>query len=328
MEESVNQTADRILRRGARHSGQESEDPEHRAVPYDFARPDRIAKEQIRAIHLLHENFARSLAASLSAYLRAYVVVNLVSIEQLSFVEFTRCLPAPSCIIAMGLRPYDGTGVLELNPSLVYPILEMLLGGSGSSSGSSKPNREITEIEQSIIEIVIRLILQNLRESWRLVTDLAFSMESQETEPSVLQFMAPTEALVAISMEVRVGESTGMMNIAIPSIIMKMLRQRFEQGWTNRRSESTDGDQERVFRLVLPSAVTLEARLQGPTLRMQDLLDLEEGDIVVFDHGVARPLQLLANGLTKFDGAIASAGNRRTFQVKAPFVTEGSAVRV
>src|SRR5580700_4376857 len=93
------------------------EDPALRAEPYDFRRPDRIAKDQLRAIHMLHENFARSLASSLSAYLRAYVAVNLVSVEQLSFMEFTQCLPSPTSIILLGMRPFDGNTVLEINPS-------------------------------------------------------------------------------------------------------------------------------------------------------------------------------------------------------------------
>src|SRR5712672_1517887 len=107
----------------------DEDDPTKRALPYDFRRPDRIAKDQLRAIQLLHENFARSLASSLSAYLRAYVAVNLVAVEQLSFMEFSQCLPSPSCLVSLGLRPYEGNAVLELNPGLVFPIIEMLLGG-------------------------------------------------------------------------------------------------------------------------------------------------------------------------------------------------------
>src|SRR5437763_16809789 len=91
----------------------EEDDPAKRAQPYDFRRPDRIAKDQLRAIHLLHENFARSLGSSLSAYLRAYVVVNLVSVEQLSFTEFSQCLPAPTCLVYVGMKPYDCNAVLE-----------------------------------------------------------------------------------------------------------------------------------------------------------------------------------------------------------------------
>src|SRR5258708_17928973 len=134
------------------------EDAAKKAAVYDFRRPDRIAKDQLRSIHLLHDNFARNLASSLSGYLRAYVIVNLVSVEQLSFMEFTQCLPSPTSLVALGMKPYDGNAVLELNPSLVFPIIEMLLGGSGNVT--TKITREVTEIEQSILEGLIRIILQ------------------------------------------------------------------------------------------------------------------------------------------------------------------------
>src|SRR5262249_5312901 len=118
------------------------DDTASRAQVYDFRRTDRIAKDQLRTIHLLHENFARNMSSSLSAYLRSYVVVNLISVEQLSFLEFTQSLPSPTSLIAMGMKPYDGSAVLEINPSLVFPILEMLLGGNGKSP--TKMIREVT----------------------------------------------------------------------------------------------------------------------------------------------------------------------------------------
>src|ERR1700676_470385 len=149
------------------------EDPAKRAEPYDFRRPDRIAKDQLRAIHLLHENFARSLAASLSAYLRAYVAVNLVSVEQLSFMEFSQCLPSPTCLVALGMRPQEGNAVLEINPALVFPILEMLLGGT--SKAATKISRELTEIEQSILDGLLRIILHDLKIAWHSVPPVKFS---------------------------------------------------------------------------------------------------------------------------------------------------------
>src|ERR1700752_2777555 len=104
------------------------------AALFDFRRPDRIAKSQLRAIHVLHDNFVRNLSSSLSAYLRSYLIVNLVSVEQLSYAEFLECLPSPTCIVSLGLKPYDGNAVLELNSSLIFPILEILLGGNGKST--------------------------------------------------------------------------------------------------------------------------------------------------------------------------------------------------
>ena len=223
----------------------ELDDAAKRAQQYDFRRPDRIAKDQLRSIHLLHETLARSLASSLSAYLRAYVVVNLVSVEQLSFMEFSQCLPSPSCLVSLGMRPYEGNAVLEVNPGLVFPILEMLLGGNARSP--LKITREITEIEQSILDGLYRVILHDLQLAWQAVTHLEFSIASHETEPQLLQILAPNEAVVAVSMEVRVGDNAGMMNIGIPSIVVKMLRHKFDQQWSVRRSQSTDEEQSRIL---------------------------------------------------------------------------------
>ena len=285
------------------------EDPARRAQPYDFRRPDRIPKDQLRAIHLLHENFARSLASSLSAYLRAYVMVNLVSVEQLSFMEFSQCLPSPTVMISVGMKPYDGNGVLEINPTLVFPILEMVLGGTGMAP--MKVNREVTEIEQHVLDGIIRIILHDLRDAWRAVSAIAFSVEGHETEPQLLQILAPNEAVVAVSMEVRIGDNVGMMNIGVPSIIIKMLRQKFDQQWSLRKTESTMEEQDRVLRLIQAARVVVDARLKGPTLRVEDMLDLQEGDIVAFDHPINRPLVLELNGKTRFEGQVVESGTRK-----------------
>jgi flagellar motor switch protein FliM len=293
------------------------DDPALRAQPYDFRRPDRIAKDQLRAIHLLHENFARSLGSSLSAYLRAYAVVNLVSVEQLSFIEFSQCLPSPSCMISLSMRPYDGNAVLEINPTLVFPILEMLLGGPGK--GTAKPDREVTEIEQSILESLYRIILNDLRAAWHQVCALDFKVEAFETEPQLLQILAPNEAVVAISMEVRIGESAGMMNLGIPSIIIKMLRQKFDQQWSVRRTEATEEEHARLLRLIKPSEMMMEARLRGPTLSVQDLVRVEPGHVLTFDHPLDKPIDLLINGRLKFRGHVVGAGRKRAVHIEHPY---------
>lgn len=290
-------------------------DPAKKAQPYDFRRPDSIGKDQLRALHLLHENFARSLGSSLSAYLRAYVIVNLVSVEQLSFMEFSQCLPSPTCLVSLGMRPYDGNAVMELNPGLVFPVLEMLLGGNGHNI--ARPAREITEIEQSILEGLLRIILHDLKESWRGVANIEFSIDAQETEPQLVRILAPNEAVVAISMEVKIGEASGMMNVGIPSIIIKMLRQKFDQQWTVRRSQSSEADQKRILRLVKPARLQLDARLEGPTLNVSDLMRLEAGDVLQFDHPVDLPLRCTVNGKLKYEGQVVEVGQKRGFLIRA-----------
>jgi flagellar motor switch protein FliM len=291
----------------------DEEDPSKKAQVYDFRRPDRIAKDQLRAIHLLHENFARNLASSLSGYLRAYVAVNLVSVEQLSFQEFTQILPSPTSLIALGMKPYDGNAVLELNPTLVFPILEMLLGGSGKTV---KVEREVTEIEQSILEGLLRIILNDLRAAWGPVASIQFSIEAHVTEPQLLQLLAPSEAVVAISMEVRIGEASGMMNIGIPSIVVKMLRQKFDQQWSVRKTEATGDEHARMLRLLRPALVHLDARLQGPKLGVQALLGMQAGDVLVFDYPIERPIDLAVNGCLKYEGEIVVTGRKRALQIQ------------
>lgn len=312
--------ADRVLTqeeidsvfRNLRDNGQE-EDASKKATPYDFRRPDRIAKDQLRAIHLLHEAFARNLSSSLSAYLRNYALVNLVSVEQLSFMEFSQCLPTPTCLVSIGMRPFDGSAVLEMNPSLIFPILEMLLGGSGR--GVVRPDREVTEIEQSILESLFRIVLHDLKEAWNSVTPMNFTIENFKTESQLLQVLAPNEAVVAVSLEVRIGESSGMMNIGMPSIIIKMLRQKFDQQWSMRKSESTEEEMDRVLRLIKPSLLHVDARLRGPTLLAEDLMRLNEGDVLTFDYNVQKPVDLLVNGKLKYRGKLASVGRKKAFKI-------------
>ncbi|MFN7935389.1 MAG: flagellar motor switch protein FliM [Bryobacteraceae bacterium] len=297
------------------------EDPAKKATPYDFRRPDRIAKDQLRAIHLLHEAFARSLSSSLSAYLRNYALVNLVSVEQLSFMEFSQCLPAPTVLVSLGMRPFDGNAVLEINPSLVFPILEMLLGGNGK--GALRPDREVTEIEQSILESIFRIVLHDLKEAWSTVTNINFVIDSFKTESQLLQILAPNEAVVAVSLEVRIGESSGMMNIGMPSIIIKMLRQKFDQQWSIRKSESTEEEQLRMLRLIQSSTVHIDSRLRGPTLSVENLLELEEEDVLTFDFPVGRPVDMLVNGHLKFKGKPAGTGRKKAIQILEKFTPIG-----
>ncbi len=286
-----------------------------RATLFDFRRPDRIAKSQLRAIHMLHDNFVRNLVSSLSAYLRSYLVVNLVSVEQLSYAEFLECLPSPTCITSLGLRPYDGNAVLELNSALIFPILEMLLGGSGKTSAAIQ--REITEIEQNLLDGLFRIILHDLKEAWKPVTTIDFTIESLETEPQFLQILAPNEAVVAIAVEIRIGDCIGMMNIAMPSIVIKMMRQKFDQQWSVRKTESTDVEQGRILDLIRSAELELDARLDGPTVLLKDLMDLAEGDVLSFDYSIHKPLDCTLNGKLKFHGHIAAHGNKKGFGIDA-----------
>ena len=294
--------------------GRKPEDAVKKAVPYDFRRPDRIAKDQLRSIHLLHDNFARNLASSLSAYLRAYVMVNLVSVEQLSFAEFSQCLPSPTCLVSLGMKPYEGNAVLEINSSLIFPILEMLLGGTGKSP--AKITREVTEVEQVVLDGLYRIMLNDLKQAWQNVTPIDFTIEGRETEPQLLQVVAPNEAVVTIGLEVRIGDNSGMINIGMPSIIIKMLRQKFDQQWSVRRSESTEVEQGRLLKLIKPSTLHMDVRLEGEILPVEELLGLEVDNVLKLDYPISKPLNCRLNGKLKYKGCVANSRGKRAFVIE------------
>jgi flagellar motor switch protein FliM len=285
-----------------------------RQVPFDFRRPDRIAKSQLRAIHLLHEAFARNLASSLAAYLRAYLTVNLISVEQLSYGEFLEGLPSPSCIVSLRLEPYDGNALIEISPSLVFPILEIILGGKGK--GGDNRRREITEIEQHLLDTLFRIILNDLREAWKSVAVINFKIETIATEPQMVQILSHSEAVIAIAIEIRIGDNSGTLNVAIPAINIKMIGQKFEQHSTLRKAEATQAEQARMLALLREAGVMLDARLIGPRLTVRDLLDLAVGDCLKFDYVIEKHIDCLMNGAAKFKGQVIDCNNKRSFLVE------------
>jgi flagellar motor switch protein FliM len=190
----------------------------------------------------------------------------------------------------------------------------MLLGGTGKSSALIQ--RDITEIEQKLLDGLIRIILQDLREAWRGVTEVDFTVEKMETEPQLLHLLAPNEAVVAVGVEVRIGEGGGMMNIAMPSIVIKMMRQKFDQQWSLRKTHASPAEQARVLRVVREAELTLESLLEGPTLSVEDLLGMEEGHLLMLDYPVNRPIELLINGTRKFRGQVVSSGKKRACMIE------------
>ena len=274
----------------------------------------------MRAISGLHENLARSLSVSVSTYLRAYVGVRLLSIEQIAFQEFVLSLPAPTSLVALDLSPFEANAVLEISPSLVFPVLEVLLGGSGKVQTAI--SREITEIEQSVFESFLRIVVHDLRASWRPIAELAFRVVAQETEPTQFQGVPQNEAVIAVSLEGKMGESIGMMNLAIPSIVVKMLRQRIDQQSITRRAEPTEVEQRRNRTLLDPGQMLLDARLEGLSLPAGSLASLDVGDVLLFDLPAWTPLTLSLNGVAKFTGEIRDANDRQVFYVNEPILDE------
>jgi flagellar motor switch protein FliM len=305
---------DEIDRLFTRHGGVATQSPAgHTATLYDFRRPDRIPKDQVRAVHLVHDFLARHLAASLGAYLRTYVKVSLVSVEQLAFSEFLGYLPTPTCIAHVGVKPMEGNAVLEINPSLVLPMLDIVLGGDGKHVVDQ--SKELTDIERSVMETIFRIVLNDLRDAWSTTQDLSFDVEETETQPQLMQILSPNEAVVAIGFEITLDDAHGMMNFGVPSVIVKMMGQKLDQQWSVRKQSGGVGSTRRMESLLRDIAVPLEARVSGGNLTVREVLDLAPNDILSLGTPITRPTDVLVSGVNKFSGRVVAAGRCRAFQV-------------
>ncbi len=284
---------------------------EKRAVPFDFEKPDRIPKSQLPAIRFLYENFVRTLASSLSGYLRAFTSGHLVSVEQIPYSTFLEGLPPHTCMVPLSLLPYGDKAVLEINPSLIFPVLELLLGGKDTV----KPvNRELTEMECHLLSNLFRLITHDLEQAWKEVDQVEFRVDSLEAKLRSSRSLGPTEAVIAIGMEFRIDDSAGMINLAIPSITIKSMVQKISRPDAQREAKPDYAEQKRILKLLNRADVTIEPRMIS-RLSLRNLLALKIGSVVVLDHAIAQPVAGAANGKAKFDGEIICENNQMKFVV-------------
>jgi flagellar motor switch protein FliM len=281
-------------------------------VNYDFHRADRISQDQMRSIHLLHEYFGRNFASSLSAYLRAIAEVNLASLEQLSYSAFIKQLPDPTLFASIGMRPLDGNLAIEMNPSLVFPMIDMILGGPGRALSE---NRNLTEIELNIIEGVVKLAVKDLETAWHPIMEMDFYLEEKGTKAQMLQIVSPAETVIAVHLEIKIAENSGMMNLCIPSRLLKMLRNRFDQQWSVRRQKAAGSEGERLLELMKPVPMQLSGEIRNSRLTVDEFLKVSVGDIIQLNERIDDPVFLCVGGIAKFMGKIILRRGKKSFEI-------------
>jgi flagellar motor switch protein FliM len=283
-----------------------------KVATYDFHRADRISQDQMRSLHQLHDYFGRNFASSLSAYLRAFVDVNLISVDQVPYSEFLKPLPDPTLFSSIGMRPLDTNMALELNPSLVFPMIDMLLGGPGNPTPTA---RNLTEIEMNIIEGVIKLAIRDMKDAWRQIMEVEFFLDGTGTKPQMFQIVSPVETVVAVGMEIKTGENTGIMNICIPSRMLKVIRHKFDQQWSTRRQKIAGSEAEKIMNLIKAAPVRMTGEICDSRLTVDDLMRISEGDIIQLNHQVGDPVLLSFGGVPKFAGRIVARRGKKVFEI-------------
>jgi len=292
--------------------------PSHQISIYDFKRPERVSKSQVVALEALHEVFARNLSASLSAYLRHIVEVRLVSVEQFTYSEFTMSLPIPTSFNLLSCEPLEGRMILEVNPSILYPIIDRLLGGGRTESLTLE--RPFTNIELALVDTILERMLQQLRETWESVKEIDFQVFETESNPFLLQIVAPNEPIVLLGFEVTMGEYSGAVNLCIPFKVIEPIMPEFSQSnWFSASRQRGGGEcRGRILENIANAPIELTAVLAETPVSLYDLLTLRPGDIL--DTGLHRssPVAITIQGKRKFRGSPYTRRDRRVVQLLAP----------
>ena len=247
---------------------------------YDFNHPDRFSKDQIRTMHNLHDHFARVFSISLSAFLRTIVEVKLVSVDQISYEEFIRSIPNPTSLNIINMDPLEGKSLIELSPTLSFPVVDRLMGGAGNVF---KKNRELTEIEQTIIEKVLYRAFDCLHEAWANVLPLNLSLEQSETNPQLLmQLYLPSEMVILMTFEVTMGEISGTLSFCIPYPTLEPIaNQLSSSSWfAAAKKELSEEHAEVLYDRLRRVNIPIVAYVGGARLTMKELLALNMGDVV------------------------------------------------
>ncbi|MEO0511772.1 MAG: flagellar motor switch protein FliM [Planctomycetota bacterium] len=314
-EDEEEQPEERQLQIFSRH--RKSSDPVD-VRQYDFKRPERVSKDQMRALQTLHESFARTFGASLSGFLRTIVEVNVATCEQMTYAEFIAGLPNPTSFNLITADQLEGEICLEISPLIIYPIIDRLLGGTNRDLFI--PQRSLTEIEAKLIANVTERSLMSLTEAWQGVIPLQFEITASESNPQLVQIVPPNEVVVVVGLELRMSTRAGTMALCIPfKVIEPVMELLSEQSWF--RIRKSDDEQHLTRRLeesVGKATVELRGEIARARITLADLVGLEVGDIIETDTPVASDAVLLVEREQKFRCAVGRHKNRVSVRVKEP----------
>lgn len=267
---------------------------------YDFKRPERVSKDQMRSLQTVHEAFARNFGASLSGFLRTIVEVRVATCEQMTYSEFISGLPNPTSFNLLKTDALEGQMCLEISPLIIYPIIDRLLGGN--SQDLFIPQRPMTLIETRLISNVTNRGLTALSEAWAGVKELSFAISASESNPQLVQIVPPNEVVVVIGFEMKMNNRAGTMNLCIPyNVIEPVVEDLSSQNWfaASRNQKSNESAAQIAGTLTLAS-LEVTGVLAETTISLADLMSMTPGDIITTEKLAASPLVLAIEGEKKY----------------------------
>jgi flagellar motor switch protein FliM len=288
-----------------------------RVRPFDFMRPSKFSKETLRTVELMHETFCRSVQTQLSGVVRTPVGIEVVSADQVTYREFLKSIPTPSLLSIVTMEPFEGNAVMEVNLPLALSIIDRLVGGPGTQRSTA---RELTEIEQALLANVTDILLGAFSEAWSTVMPVQFRLVGTEMDPQFAEVVTPSEMVVLVGFEVRIGEAVGTISLCVPYLVLEPAMDRLTtRGYFSNQSdtstaESREGVAEQIGSVMVPVAV----ELGSAELNVEELLALDVGDVIPLAIGVGTDAVLRVGSRRAFAAQPGVRGRRIAVQITSP----------
>ena len=291
-----------------------AEKNEKQVKNYDFARPAKFSKEHLRTLEFIYEHYGRLLSTTLPVYLRKNVQVTVVSSESVVFSEFSNALINPVILGVVNFQPLPGTIIIDLASNLGFAMIDRMLGGPGVPL---KKGREFSEIELSILEKVITICMQLMKEPWESVIEINPFLERIETNPQFAQIISPTDMVAIITLNIKIGDIEGLMNVCLPYFtienIMDKLNTKF---WFSTIQESSDENYGKyVETMIRKVEIPVKVVLGINQICVSDWVNLQCGDIIRLDTKTDSELSVYVGNIKKFTALPGSSDDKYAVRV-------------
>jgi len=290
------------------------EDQNKKIKKYDFRNPQKISKEQLRTLEVIHENFGRYMQTFLTGYLRTNVNVEMLTVDQFAYSEFSNAVPTPAFLSIVDFSPLNGEILLELSNNLIYTMIDRLLGGDGKEHGDF---RALTEIELSLLTNMMEKLIQDFITAWKNVVDLEPSLKKIETNPQFAQIVPPNETIALVTMSLEIGNREGMMNICIPYILLEPIMDKLNTRYwfsSTSQTEKSSVDKKLIKDRILNTVVPVVAELGRAHVTIKDIANLEIGDVINIGAD-GKKIAIRVGSNIKFLGQMGQKNNKMAVQI-------------
>lgn len=296
------------------------EESKKKVKVYDFKRALRFSKDQIRGLNRIHDNYARMLTTYFSAQLRTFAQIEVASVEQLPYDEFIRSIPTTTILNVFQAPPFYGRLAMEMNPVIAFTAIDRLMGGIGVETETK--SRSLTEIESMIMERIFNQTLNLFAEAWKSIVNVNPRMDMLETNPQFMQIVSPNETVVVVSLDTKIGEMNGMINLCLPHVALEdFLPKLTAHHWLASDKQERAPEEARVVKQKIKRArLPLIVELGRSRITLQELMELNRGDIIPLDQATDAPLIVKLGSRPKFLAQAGTVKGKKAVQIHEPIV--------